>query len=108
MTLQPKYGFLEEYILQVLDQSGLGQLTEENRNKFLPQLVAKAEYNIGLALMPKLSEDDAVVFAEMMGDESIDSQQWQNFWKKAVPDFDQVVQTVLIDFGQQCRSLLNT
>ncbi len=106
MSPQPNYSFLEDYILKVLEQSGLGELTEENRNKFLPQLVAKAEYNIGIALMPKLSEEDAGKFATMMEDQSITSEAWQDFWKKAIPDFDKIVQEVLIDFGKQCKTLL--
>ena len=108
MPTQPNYNFLEDYIIQVLEQSGLGELTEENKKKYLPQLIAKAEYQIGLALVPKLNDKDAEVFAQMMDNGKATPKQWQEFWYGAVPSFDEVVQKVLVNFGKQCKELLKS
>lgn len=103
---QPSYSFLEDFIMQVLEQSGLGELTEDNRQKYLPQLVAQAEYQIGLALMPKLNEEQAEEMGELMEAGDVTPEQWQNFWRLSVPDYDQVVQKVMEDFGKQCQQIL--
>ena len=102
----PQYSFLEEYIMDVLKQNGLGKLTEENRKKYLPQLSTEAERQIGLALMPKLNEQNAVEFAKMMEKSENSPEVWQKFWRDAVPDYETVVTEVLVKFATQCADIL--
>lgn len=106
MSPQPKLGFLEEGILKILEESGLGELTEENKAKFLPQFVAKAEYNIGLALLPKIKDEFAEEFVTLSSDEDTNADQWREFWTKAVPDYEQVVKESITEFAKQCQELL--
>ena len=40
--------FLENYIMEVLQDSGLGKLSEANRQVYVPQLAAEAEHRLGL------------------------------------------------------------
>lgn len=98
--------FLENYITEVLQDSGLGKLSEANQRVYVPQLAAEAEYRLGLELIPKLNEEQAKHFSDMVSAEESSPTVWQNFWKQAVPQFDAIVQSVLKKFAEDCRKIL--
>ncbi len=103
---KPEYSFLEQYVLTVLEESGFGQLSEANRRVYLPQLVAEAEYYLGLYLMPKLSTEGADKFAALANSGETSPEKWQKFWQEAIPNFDAEVKNVLIKFADRVRNIL--
>ncbi|MFB6226225.1 MAG: DUF5663 domain-containing protein [Candidatus Paceibacteria bacterium] len=98
---------LRTFILRILEESGLKELTEEQKEEFLPKLVARAEYKIGQALIPKLSEGAAEEFTELQEQEETDPQVWKDFWEENVEDYDQVVTEALDDFAEECKEVLS-
>ncbi|MBI5728958.1 MAG: hypothetical protein HY983_01785 [Candidatus Magasanikbacteria bacterium] len=103
---KPGFSFLENYIMEVLQDSGLGKLSEANRQVYVPQLAAEAEYRLGLELLPKLDKEQAEKFSGMVSAEESSPTVWQTFWRQAVPQFDATVQSVLKKFAEDCRKIL--
>ncbi len=106
MAQQPT-DFLEKYILETLQKNGLDNLSETNKQIYLPQLMLQAQQRIGMALMAKLDEKNTEKFVKMMeqGDE-YSWEQWQQFWKQAVPSYETVVRETLDTFGEECKAIL--
>lgn len=98
--------FAEQQVMEVLKQNGLGQISEANKQAYVPQLAAEVEYRLGLELMPKLNEAQAKECADLMDDEQATAETWAAFWRSAIPDFDSVVQRVLEKFSADCQKLL--
>jgi len=101
-----EYSFLDEYISEIIKNSKVGALSEENEKIYLPQLVAQAEVRLGSALMPKLDDKSAEEFTKLLNNEMSTSEEWQAFWRKSVSDFDEVVSKILIDFAEECKVIL--
>ena len=101
--LSTKFSFLEEQILSMLENFGLKNLSENNKKTFLPQLAAQAEYRLGLALLPKLSEAQAEQMVKLIDSEA-SPEQMAEFWQNAVPDLSDVVETVMRDFAVECQA----
>ncbi len=98
--------FLENYIMEVLQDSGLGKLSSANRQVYVPQLAAEAEHRLGLELLPKLDQEQAKKFSDMVSAEESSPTVWQAFWKQAVPQFDTTVKSILKKFAEDCRKIL--
>ncbi len=99
---------LDEFIIKVLSASGMENLSETNKNAYIPQLKEELELRLGVALMPELTPEEGEEFAAMMENEESDPQKWELFWRSAVPDFDQKVQNVCYNFGQEMKGILAT
>ena len=99
--LQPQFDFLEAYIHDLFTESGCGEMSEETKNKFLPQFVAEAQRRLGLAVLPLLSEESAEEFVSLMEQEDMSHEELKNFWHRSVPQFDEVVQQTLQNFSKE-------
>jgi hypothetical protein len=104
---QPQFDFLETYIQKLLDEQGFSELSEETRNQYIPQFVAEAQERLGIVLLEKLSEENAVKLASMLKDGDIDQDSLKNFWVASVPDFESIVKKVLEDFAQELKGLVS-
>ena len=102
---EAKFTFLEEQILSVLEAGGLNNLSEENKEKFLPQLSAEAEYRLGLALMPLLSEEQGAEMVSLI-DREAGPEELSKFWEASVPNLKEVVAHTLADFAEECKTIL--
>jgi hypothetical protein len=47
-----QFDFLTEYVLELLKQNGLGNLSDEQKNAYVPQVLAPVEQRLGLELLP--------------------------------------------------------
>mgnify|MGYP006307534713 CR=1 FL=1 len=102
-----QFNFLEEYIKGVLMEIGIGELTEENRNKFMPQLISEAQYRLGLALTPHIPDEKMEEFTKMVDNEEEDPEKWKDFWEDAVPDYKDIVSETLDKFAKDCKTILS-
>jgi len=102
---QPQFTFLEQYILEVLSQNGLDNLPEELKKSYLPQLMTEAEYRLGLALMPKLSESQIDDFMALVEKEA-SGEEMMKFWQGAVPEFQDLVKETLLKFSEEVSGIL--
>lgn len=105
MPTQPQY-FLEEFAEQMLAQLGLDNLSQVEREQFLPSIVHNLEMRLGDALLPLVSDSAAPAFRALVSSDST-SEQWLDFWHKTVPNFDDVVKRVLVDFAEESKAILN-
>lgn len=103
-----QFDFLTEYVLQLLEDNGLGDLTEEQRNAYVPQLLSQLEERIGLQLLPTLSDEDKQSFVALIQNESASAEDWQTFWHNAVPDFEAQMSAILLAFGKEVQEALQS
>lgn len=103
---QPDY--MEAYILRVLAEAGVDNLSEELKADYVQQFMAEAEYRIGAALAPHLDEAAAKKYAELMEQENVSGDDWMAFWRANVPDFENVVGKALDDFAVEVKAAIGS
>ena len=101
-----QFDFFAEYVLGLLEAFGVVGLTEDQINTYLPQLVAQLEQRVGITLLPKLSDKDGDTFARMISTPEVSGKDWQEFWNKAVPNFEEELHKILIDFKEEMKTFL--
>ena len=100
-----QFDFLEQFIVELLAQSGFGQLTEAQRLAYVPQLVAQAQERLGVELLPRLTDEQLEEFAAMVEKDGVTPEEWKTFWTGAVPNFDEEVKKVLQTFAADVRRI---
>lgn len=101
----PKFDFLAEYALELLKQNNL-DLSGEQKNIYLPQILGQVEERLGLELLPKLNEAQMNEMARLVNDAQAGAEEWKKFWYSAIPTFEQDVKNVLISFAEEVKQLL--
>lgn len=85
-----------------LVEKGFDKLSQEEQNNMLPQFEAALERRLGVEMAKYLSEAAATEFAQMV--ETVeDSAVWFAFWQKNVPDFENKVKTVVLEFVEELK-----
>ncbi len=102
-----QFDFLKQFIEHALDEAGFQNLTEETRGQYVPQFVAEAERRIGLALIPRLTEDSAKELEQLLEKDDLTPEEMRNFWTDTIPDFENVVGDTLRSFSQELKDTLN-
>ncbi len=92
--------FVEQFVRDMLQKSGFGEITEQTEREYIPQLVAEAERRIGLALLPHLDEAGAEEFARIAQSEEPSGQEMFAFMQQHVPNMQQFIQQALEDFSK--------
>lgn len=101
-----KLNFLEQVILDFLNTTSIGDLTKENAQTYLPQLVAEVQFRIGESLSPFLTEQSAAEFVRMAESDNTSPEEWKNFWQKTVPSFEKIVDDALKSFVAECADIM--
>ena len=107
MAKEQQFGFLHEYILDVLKQNGYNDLSDDVKQEFIPQLVAHAETRIGASLLPKLNEQSAQKMVDMTDKGSTTPEEWEKFWQDNVSDFSEIIKKTLEGFSVEVKELLS-
>lgn len=102
-----QFDFMSEYVEDLLKKLDFGEMTQEELDDYVPQLVAQAEARLGAALLPLIPEKFGNRFADLLEEDSTSRADWLAFWHEAVPNFDEQVKKVLQDFGKECARILN-
>lgn len=97
---------LEEFVLRVLAECGLDDLSEENKAAYVPQYVAEAQRRVGEALLPLLDENGVEQLAELIKTKEENGEEWWQFWQNKVPNFNQVVATTLEAYAADMKKAL--
>lgn len=101
----PQFDFLIEYVLKLLEENNVS-LSEEQKNVYVPQLLAQIEFRLGAELLPKLDEAQKKEFAKLAGSEETTSEQWKDFWYGAAPTFEEDIKDILVEFAQRVKQIL--
>ena len=101
----PQFNFLYDYITNILSTCGYDNLSEDSKKEYLPQFVAHAESRIGAALLPKLNESAAKKMVKMIEEEKSTPEEWQDFWKESVPDYEDILKSTLNEFAEELKQI---
>lgn len=101
-----KFDFLSEFILALLKELNLGDMTDDELDVYMPKLLQQAEARLGAALLPLVPDSFGERFAALLDDDNATRDEWSHFWHEAVPDFDDQVKNILKDFAQECSRIL--
>lgn len=102
---QTQVDFLSDYIVQLLQENDM-QLTEQQMNFYVPQLLSQLEQRIGMELLPKLDEEKMDAFSRLLDRPAATTEEWQEFWYMAVPKFDDEIKMILLSFAEDVKRLL--
>lgn len=97
--------FLTDYVVEVLKKNNLN-LSEEQMNMYVPKFLSLLEQRIGLELLPKMDQEKADAFAELVDTPNATPEDWQHFWTMAVPNFEEEIKTILASFATDVERLL--
>jgi hypothetical protein len=95
--------FLKKFVLDVMEEVGLGDLGEETKKKFVGQFISQAEQRIGMKLLPKLDEDEREELSDMIRNSSSDPQAMHDFWNSKLDNYGELVQEALDDFRLEMK-----
>ena len=108
MTKETKqFDFLAVYIEKVLYENGLDRLSEEQKKIYVPQLTSHLEERIGLEMLPKLSEENLLKFANLAEAEDTSEEDWKNFWYSSISNFEEELKMVLEKFSKSASTILS-
>ncbi len=108
MSPSSQFDFLDSQIQKLLDDNGFAEMGEGVRSEYAPQLVAEAQRRLGLAVLPLLSEQNAEELAEILDNENLDAAALRDFWTRAVPNFESVVDTTLQNFASEFQQIFGS
>lgn len=101
-----QFDFLTTYIEDLLTQVGLGALTDEQKKIYVPQFVSQVEERLGIELLPKLNRDHLAEFADLIERTGVTAEEWKTFWYGAIPNFDEEIKGILLQFAQEVRQIM--
>lgn len=105
-TKTQQFDFLTTYILGLLDHLNLGDMTEEQRQAYIPRLIHEVEFRLGEKFVSQLDPKYGDEFAALLEREDAKPEEWGNFWKKSIPNFEEQVQEALAAFAEECEEIL--
>ncbi len=106
MAESSQFDFLSEYVLKVLADNGLANLTEQQRDMYVPGITAQLERRIGYHMMPLLSEENLDRFAALVDNEKATAEEWKSFWYESVADFEGELAKVFEEFAKDVKEML--
>ncbi len=98
--------FLSQYIERVLSLVGLSDVTDAQKQTYVPQLSAQLEQRMGLELMPQLDQEQLAEFSRLLSDMHGSAEDWQTFWKSAVPNYEEQVERILQEFAADVQAAM--
>lgn len=101
-----KFDFLEGYVLKLLDDNGLGNLSDEQKGMYVPQLLTLLEERVGLKLLPLLDDKGLDEFNKILEQDSATAETWKNFWYQNIPNFEDHIKDVLMEFADKVEQIL--
>lgn len=88
---------LDTFVDNLLTEKGLGAQEKEILSQLKADLMSRVEDTINATLVQKLPAEKLADFEKLL-DQSASTQEMQNFCKKNVPNLDEEIATVLLQF----------
>lgn len=101
-----KIDFLQEFVLEVLKRNNLN-FSEEQKIKFVPQILSLLEERIGLEMLPGLNDAQKEQFVKLSNNPHSAPKDWKNFWYSAVPSFEEELKIILLGFAEDVKRILS-
>lgn len=96
MKIEQNTADLSLFVDKLIEEKNLPDLGEEIRAEMKSDLMSRLEDRINLTIITNLNEQQLVEFDEIV--EKNDQVAIQQYLKKAIPDLETVVATVLLQF----------
>lgn len=100
----PQTPFLTQVAERVL-ATGFDELTDAQKEQYVPTLASLIEERIGIELLPKLNEEQTEQFVDLVENEKTTPGEWRDFWSAAVPSFEEVVAGIVGEFVQAAANV---
>ncbi len=97
--------FLGEFVVEILKKNGFVNLTDSQKQVYVPQFTGLLEERIGIELVPKLSAEKMKIFVGLL-DKTISAEEWKKFWYSSIPNFEEEMKKVLSAFAVQMMAAL--
>ena len=99
--------FLEQYMFKLFKDSGLDNLTEEQKKVHEPKIRALIQERVIIELLPSLDKENLNQLTSMAGKKNTPMDDWKEFWLSAVPDFAEKMENILNDISKEIQESLN-
>jgi hypothetical protein len=96
--MEEKKSFAEEFVLKVLEENGVKDLTKEQENIYVPEFMLRIHRRMGDRFVAQLEDNHIERLNILLDDEKVTSDDWFNFWSVSVENFDEQFEDVLMDF----------
>lgn len=93
--------FLEQCIENLFQNTDLSLLDEETQAAYRPQFLSALETRIGNEIMPRLNKEQLDEFVVLIDNENSGEREWNDFWTRAIPNFEQEIQRIVGDFTSE-------
>lgn len=92
---------IQQFLEQMLDEAGLGQMPESFKKNYLVKLKQELNQRIGRDAVALLSKEDLEAFNELVEDPKLVPEQVLEFFNSHLENFPEFMQEVLADFKKE-------
>lgn len=96
-----KTDFLNTFVLDVLKEHGTGDLTEDQKETFVPFFVLYIQRQIGETLVSKLDDDGLDHITDLLKDHSTSLEEWFNFFNTQIDNIQNEFDSIMEAFKKQ-------
>ena len=96
---------LQQYVTKMLEQI-MGELSEEHKAQFVPEVASQLEERVGLMLLPLLSQEQLKDFAKLLDAEPSD-EKIVAFWKESIPKFEEELEKIVNSFADEVKQAIS-
>ncbi len=98
--------FLEEFIINVLEENGIKDLTQEQKNVYIPEFSLRVYRRMGDTLISELDDKQLDQLSDLLSDPKATPETWYQFWQASIDDFTKQFMNVLMEFRSDVSSAL--
>lgn len=100
------HNFLEECIDALFTETNLSILSPEQKAAYRPQFLSALETRLGNSIMPRLSKEQLDEFVLLIDNSEAKEQEWNAFWNRSIPNFEEEVKKIVQEFSQEMAQSL--
>lgn len=100
-----EHTLLQQYVQKLLEDI-MGELSDEHRKQFVPEVASQLEERVGLMLLPMLSKEQLKDFATLLDGEPTD-EKIVTFWKESIPKFEEELERIVNSFAEDVKQAIS-
>lgn len=95
--------FFVEYVEKILPRLGFNDLSEKQKEYYIPQIASLLQERVGLELLPRLNDEQLREFSGLVDSINTTPAEWREFWQAAIPNFEGEVAHILDSFTEDMK-----
>lgn len=88
----------------ILHELGLENLPEDKQKELIGKMTETIMKKIFLETLDKLNDADKEIYAKMI-DEKVSPEDVDKFLAEKIPDYEQMLQKIIVDFKEEIKSI---